>query len=140
MKYYYINNNSHPQAINAGLIWLTKQCIYHIPHHGILAGVQRSMLEDALQDTELHQFQIRESILAGEFKIGTVTLKIMTTKNNFPVDHTGGLLAIHPNLVLLNQIDQMPNLTNILIIPAKPDECQSWIRAHQAEEISGIKI
>jgi hypothetical protein len=139
MQYYYINNNSHPQAINAGLIWLTKQCIYHTPHHGILAGVQRSALETALQDTELSQFQIRESLLAGEFKIGTVTLKIMTTKNNFPVNHTGGLLAIHPNPVLLNQIDQMPNLTNILIIPAAPTECQGWITAHQAQEIS-VKI
>lgn len=135
MKYYYINNNSHPQAINAGLIWLTKQCIYHIPHHGILAGIQRSTLEAALEDTELHQFQIRESILDGEFKIGTVSLKIMTTKNNFPVDHTGGLLAIHPNPALLNQIDQMPNLTNILIIPATPGECQGWITAHQAQEV-----
>jgi hypothetical protein len=136
MQYYYINNNSHPQAINAGLIWLTKQCIYHIPHHGILAGVQRNMLEAALQDTELNQFQIRESLLAAEFKIGTVTLKIMTTKNNFPVDHTGSVLAIHPNPVLLNQINQMPNLNNILIIPAAPAECQSWITAHQAQEIS----
>lgn len=136
MQYYYINNNSHPQAINAGLIWLTKQCIYHIPHYGILAGVQRSMLEAALQDTELHQFQIRESLIAGEFKIGTVTLKIMTTKNNFPVDHTGSVLAIHPNLALLNQIDQMPNLNNILIIPATPAECQSWISTRQAQEIS----
>lgn len=135
MQYYYINNNSHPQAINAGLIWLTKQCIYHIPHYGILAGVQRSMLDAALQDTELNQFQIRESLIAGEFKIGTVTLKIMTTKNNFPLNHTGSVLAIHPNHALLNQIDQMPNLDNILIIPATSAECQSWITAHQAQEI-----
>ena len=136
MQYYYINNNSHPQAINAGLTWLTNQSIYHIPHHGILAGVQKSTLEDALQDTELSQFHIHESIQDGEFKIGTVTFKIMTTKNNFPIDHTGSLLAIHPNLALLNQIDKMPNLTNILIIPAAPAECKSWIAAHQAQEIS----
>ncbi len=135
MQYYYINNNSHPEAINAGIIWLTRQCIYHIPHHGIFPGIHNSSLEAALPDSELAQFQIRESILDDEFKIGTVTLKIMTTKNHFPVDHTGSILAIHPNPVLLNQIDQMPNINNILIIPATQGECQSWITAHQAQEI-----
>lgn len=67
---------------------------------------------------------------------GVVSLGLATERKTV-FNHSGAVLAVYPNKKLLNSIDDMREVTDILVIPWSMQEVQYWIDTWNARELFG---
>lgn len=132
MSVYYINTNGPDDiAILNGLRWLIQQC-KNTEKEGIIATPQKNSLQATLVNFGLSNKSVSDFLKTEILQSGQISLRLLTPQNSIPRYHDGIVLVVHPNERILKTIDNLSNLTNILVIPWNLEECRVWLEKYNA--------
>jgi hypothetical protein len=128
-------------ALMKGLTWL-----------GALAKVDPSKanaLVAVTTKTTLKNFQADLEAILGKQAVKALAaddntvkwvggnLKLFTTKDKMTYGWKGPVLAIYPSKELLDKVDELYDVTDVLVIPSGMPEVQLWIDQWQAKSLEG---
>lgn len=132
---YIESHEPQEDAVKMGFQWLSQignedaskqEALLATPVKQNLEGV----VESVIGDSQVKELKKKNPVTAGE-----VEIRHMTKRIDVPTWDEGPVLAIYPNKGLLDKIDDMRNVTDVLVVPWNRDEVQFWIDQWGATEL-----
>lgn len=120
-------------SVKQGLGWLLnlgqneskKSALLAVPVLDNLSGI----IAEVLGDSAVKALKNGNSLNLNSI----VSVSLLTERKDVP-KHQGTVLAVYPNKKLLDKIDNMREVTDVLVIPWSLQEVQYWIETWQATE------
>ena len=126
-NYYLEASGSQPETVRAGLRWLlgsTSHVVY-------IAAIQNSIIEHSL-DGLLDRHVVRNLISRGRVTLGGHEVILVTHHKMLYTPATTRLLALFPDMRFLDELDAIPRIQEMLVIPWMPEDMRTWQASRNA--------
>jgi hypothetical protein len=120
-NYYLEVSGSQPDTVRAGLRWLlgsANQVVY-------IAAIQNSIIEHSLEDV-IGRRPVREFIERGRATMDGHEAVLVTHRKPLYTPVETRLLALFPDRDFLDELDEIPHIQEMLVIPWAPEDIRSW--------------
>lgn len=137
---YYIDTEGIDKlAIAKGLKFLQKICIKSNPTYSWLVILTKDKLKSkASIIVDVLTERIANALLKDtpiKLEPSDTYLKLATERTIESENVAGPVLVIHPTKELLDKLDDLWDVTDIIVIPWRRDEIQQWINTWNAQDI-----
>ena len=126
---YVETNGVNEIAERKSLGWLVRQT-----GERVIWAYQNSNIEQYLgrmfRSSDVKKF-LREKRIADNFGV----INLHTTRNPMPVHIQASVILLYPQINTLEQLQNYPNLSRILIMPWTMEECRSWLVQNGARQV-----
>lgn len=129
---HFINTHGPDEnAIRQALDWL----LGNKKGQGFVAVHQYDNLTNGIIGDVIGKIHVRNLISRGETKFAGTRIFLVTQKKRVNDGNDLPLIAFHPSRKFLDELDSIPNVSAMLVVPWILEEVQPWIKTWNATEL-----
>lgn len=129
-SYYIRSEGADENSIRSAIRWLLAE----MQDVGFIAVIQYRNLEDAIARV-LGEGAVKELKKNGEIEIEGKRIILVTRARKLYNGEDSPLVAFYPDSKFLDELDSIPKLYALLVVPWMLSEVEPWIRARNATEL-----